>query len=119
MFDLGRQIYPSGFGLLVQTDRVGVTVAKDFNEQWSTSLSAFALFASAISTEASLIRNFQDSRYVNITPRVTWKFSQWGQVDFMYSYVNRHVDIVGFADAFANIASVMLTYTPPKLSVGR
>lgn len=118
-FDAGRQVYPSGFGLLIQTDRVGVTVAKDFTEQWSTSLSAFALFASALSTETSIIRNFQDSRYVNITPKVTWKFSQWGQVDFMYSYVNRHVDAVGFGDAFANIGSIMLTYTPPKLSVGR
>jgi len=118
-FDVGRQIFPSGFGLLVQTDRVGVTVAKDFTEQWSTSLSAFALFASALSSETSAVRSFQDSRYMNITPKVTWKFSQWGQVDFMYSYVNRHVDVVGFGDALANIGSVMLTYIPPKLSVGR
>jgi len=117
--DIGRQVNPSGFGLLIQTDRVGLTVAKDFTEQWSTSLSAFALFASALSSEASLVRNFQDSRYVNVTPKVTWKFSQWGQVDFMYSYVNRHVDVVGFGDAFANIGSIMLTYIPPKLSVGR
>jgi len=119
MFDIGRQVNPSGFGLLVQTDRIGMTVTKDFTEQWSASLSAFGLLASAVSSQASLTRGFPDSRYVNITPRVSWKFSQWGQADFMYSYVSRHVDVTDHANAFANIASIMLTYTPPKLSVGR
>jgi len=117
--DVSRQINPSGFGFLIQTDRIGMTLSKDFTERWTTSLDAFALWATGITSKATPAGTFPESRYVTINPRVTWKFSQWGHVDFVYNYVNRHVDTTPTTTAFANIASIMLTYTPPKLTVGR
>jgi hypothetical protein len=117
--EASRQINPSGFGLLVQTDKIGATLSKDFTEQWTVSISAFQLWASALSSNAAQVKNFPENRYVNVNPQVTWKFSQWGQVAFMYTYVNRHVEVSSNSTSFANIASVVLTYTPPKLTVGR
>jgi len=115
--EISRSINPSGFGLLLQTDKVGVTLSKDWTEQLTASLSANALLSSSIAT--SILSNpFPLQRFVYVSPRVTWKFSQWWALDVTYSYGNRQVDSTN-ESAFANIASVMLTYFPPKLSVGR
>ena len=118
--EVSRQINPSGFGFLIQTDKVGMTLSKDITERWATSLNAFALWSTGITSKATPPGTFfPQNRYVNINPRVTWKFSQWGQIDFMYTYVHRHIEVSTNDTAFANIASIMLTYTPPKLTVGR
>jgi len=115
--EAAREINPSGFGLLLQTDKFGVSLSKTVSEQWTASLSAHVLFASSIASQV-LATPFPLQRFVSVSPRVTWKPSQWWALDFTYSYGNRQVESTN-ESAFANIASVMLTYFPPKLSVGR
>jgi hypothetical protein len=116
-FDVAREIFPSGFGLLLQTDRIGAGMTKSFNEEWTASLAANVLFASSIASEAVAF-SFPLNRYISVSPHLGWKFSQWWSLDLTYSYAHRFVE--DFKEtAIGNMASVMLTYFPPKLSIGR
>lgn len=115
--EVAREIFPSGFGFLLQTDRLGVTVSKELTERLIASLGAHVLLASSIATQAGAV-SFPENRYVNVSPHVTWKLSQWWALDLNYTYAHRHVDSFN-ETAIGNIATVMLTYFPPKLTVGR
>lgn len=115
--DAGREINPSGFGFLLQTDRFGVTLSKDASERLTASVNAVVLLASSIAT-TDQSSSFPDNRYVNVTPRLTWKIDQWWAVDVAYTYGRRDVDSFD-QYAISNAATVMLTYYPPKFTVGR
>jgi hypothetical protein len=110
-----RDIYPSGFGLLLQTDRVGGSVSQKLTENLTASLSGGLYFTSAI---ASTRGSFPQSRYDVINPKLSWKFAQWWTLDLSYSYAER---AVGSLDQwnFANSTFVMLTYGGAKWSVSR
>src|SRR5262245_11752050 len=74
--DGSREINPSGFGRLLQTDRVGGSLSHNLTEALSVSLTGNLYFVSAISTEGSG-GSFPEQRYSYITPNASWKFSQW------------------------------------------
>jgi len=115
--DVGREINPSGFGFLLQTDRFGATLSKNASERLTASVNAVVLLASSIAT-TDLSASFPDNRFVNVTPRLTWKLDQWWAVDVAYTYGRR--DVESFNQyAISNAATVMLTYYPPKFTVGR
>lgn len=115
--EVSREIYPSGFGLLLQTDRLGVSGSKNLTERLTLSLGTYVLQASSVALQAGAA-SFPENRYVNVSPHVTWKLSQWWALDLNYTYAHRNVETVN-QSAFANSATVMLTYFPPKLTVGR
>jgi len=115
--DAGREINPSGFGFLLQTDRFGVTLSKNASERLTASVNAVVLLASSIAT-TDQSASFPDNRYVNVTPHLTWKLDQWWAVDVAYTYGRRDVDSFN-QYAISNAATVMLTYYPPKFTVGR
>jgi hypothetical protein len=115
--DAGREINPSGFGFLLQTDRFGVTLSKNASERLTASVNAVVLLASSIAT-TDQSTPFPDNRFVNVTPRLTWKLDQWWAVDVTYTYGRR--DVESFNQyAISNAATVMLTYYPQKFTVGR
>lgn len=116
-FVVGREINPSGFGLLLKTERVGVTYSQDLTERVTASMNAQVLLASSIASKVIPV-TFPENRFINVTPRLTWKFHQWWSVEAAYTYSRREVESFG-EHAFGNAATVMLTYYPPKLSVGR
>jgi len=114
---VGREVNPSGFGLLLKTERVGFTLSQDLTEQLTASVNANVLFASSIASKAVAF-TFPENRYIHVTPRLTWKFDQWWSMDVAYTYNRREVETSG-TRAVGNAMTVMLTYYPPKLSVGR
>lgn len=114
---VSREILPSGFGLLVQTERVGVTLSKDLTERLTLSLSGQVYQTSSVTSEVSP-NALPENRYVNVTPHLTWKIDQWWAVDMSYTYGRRDVESLN-QFAISNAATVMLTYYPPKFSVGR
>jgi hypothetical protein len=115
--EVAREVLPSGFGLLLQTDRVGVSVSKNVTERLTASLSAQVLVASSVASDAVAF-TFPENRYINVAPRLTWKVAKWWALDLAYSYAHRHVESFD-ETAVGNAATVTLTYFPPKLSVGR
>jgi hypothetical protein len=113
----GREIQPSGFGLLIRTERVGLNMAKDVTETLTLSLSGQVFFASSVTSSVAPVP-LPKSRYVNVTPRLTWKFAQWWEVDVAYTYGRRDLDSLDQTGT-AHATTVMLTYYPPKLTIGR
>ncbi len=114
---VGREINPSGFGLLLKTERVGLSLSQDLTEGLTASVNAQLFLASSVATKAVPF-TFPENRYITVTPGLTWKFDQWWSVYASYTYNLREVESVG-QRAFGHATTMMLTYYPPKLSVGR
>jgi len=112
--NVARNIVPSGFGLLIQTDRAGLTVSRDLTETLTASFDGSGFIVSGISQPATG-GTFPESRFLSATPKIAWKFSEWWKLELSYTY--RHRDVDGFSDpAMSNGTMFMLTYYPPKLS---
>ena len=105
---------PSGFGLLIQTDRAGLTVSHDLTETLTASFDGSGYSVSGI-TQRATGGTFPDSRLFSATPKIAWKFLEWWKLELSYTYRHREVD--GFSDpAMSNGTMFMLTYYPPKLA---
>jgi hypothetical protein len=109
---VSRNIVPSGFGRLIQTDRAGLTVSHDLTETLTASLDGSGYIVSDTTQRAS---TFPENRYFSATPTIAWKFSEWWKLELSYAYRHRAVD--GVSDsAMSNAITFMLTYYPPKLA---
>ena len=112
--NVDRDIVPSGFGLLIQRDRAGLTVSHDFTETLTASFNGSGYIASGI-REVAQGGTVPESRYFYLTPKVAWKFSEWWKMELSYTYGRRDID--GSIDsAMSNATMFMLTYYPPKLT---
>ncbi len=116
-FEASREILPSGFGLLLETDRIGVTVGYQVTENLNASFTGQGLLSSGIGTVGGG-SSFPQQRYMSAQPKLTWKFNDWWGAEAWYSYGRRDVDSVNVT-AMANAVSLAITYTPAKFSVGR
>lgn len=112
-----RELLPSGFGLLIQTRKVAVKVSKDLTESLTLSLNGQVSLASSVSSEVTATP-FPENRYVYVTPRLTWKFDEWWAINVAYTYGRRDVESLNEM-AISNAATVMLTYYPPRFTMGR
>ena len=112
--NIDRKIVPSGFGLLIQTDRANLTVSHDLTETLTASFDGAGYIVSG-TTERATGGTFTENRYFYLTPKVAWKFLEWWKLELSYTYRRREVD--GFSDvAMSNATMFMLTYYPPKLA---
>jgi hypothetical protein len=115
--DASRDVYPSGFGLLVRTSRVGVGMSKDLTERLTVSLDGAVFFVESVASQATLA-SLPLNRYIAATPAIRWKMSDWWALDVNYTYSRR--DVESFNEtAFSHSATLSLTCYPPKWSVGR
>jgi len=113
--DGGRDIFPSGFGLLVQIDRVSGAIFHKLTETLTGSLDSGLYFTSPI---ASTSGAFPQTRFFTINPNLSWNFAQWWTLSVGYTYAERAVGSVDLWN-YANSTFVMLTYTGDKWSVSR
>jgi len=110
-----RNIVPSGFGLLIQRDRAGLTVSHDLSETLTASFDGSGYLVSGI-TQRATGGTFQESRYFYLTPKIVWKFLEWWKLELSYTHRWREVD--GSSEpAMSNGTMFMLTYYPPKLAL--
>jgi len=113
--NMDRDIVPSGFGLLIQRDRAGLTVSHDLTETLAASFNGSGYLVSGVTSRA-LGGIFPEQRYFYLTPKVAWKFLEWWKIELSYIYGWRDVD--GSSDpAMSNATMFMLTYYPPKLAL--
>ena len=110
---MARDIVPSGFGVLLQTDRGGVTVSHDLSETLTASFDGSGYSGSGL-TERASGGTSSESRYFFATPQIAWKFSEWWKLELSYTYRWRGGESV--PEAMSNAKIFMLTYYPPKLS---
>ena len=111
--NVDRDIVPSGFGLLIQQHRAGLTVSHDLTETLAASLSGSGYLVSGI-TERATGGTFPENRYFSLTPQIAWKFSEWWKLELSYTYGRREAE--GSNPAMSNATMFMLTYYPPKLA---
>ena len=112
--NVARKIVPSGFGLLIQTDRAGLTVSHDLTETLTASFDGAGYIVSGI-TQRATGGSFTESRLFSATPKIAWKFLEWWKLELSYTYRWRDQD--GSSDpATSNGTMFMLTYYPPKLA---
>ena len=112
--NVDRDIVPSGFGLLTQRDRAGLTVSHDLTETLTASFNGSGYLVSGI-TERPTGGAFPENRYVYLTPKIVWKFLEWWKLELSYTYGRREAD--GLNPAMSNGTMFMLTYYPPKLAL--
>ncbi len=111
-----REILPSGFGLLIQTDHAGLTISRDITETVVAGLDGGAYLITGITTTSSG-GILPEQRYFYLGPRLSWKFSEWWKFDVSYTYGRRESD--GLNPALSNATMFMLTYYPPKLALSK
>jgi hypothetical protein len=116
LIDGSSEVNPSGFGRLIQTDRVGGAISHNLTENLTASVIGAFYFVSGVATVEG--QSFPETRYTSVSPKLSWKFAQWWNLDVGYSYAERAVDSLNQWN-FANSTFVMLTYGGQKWSVSR
>ncbi len=112
---LTRDIYPSGFGLLIQTDRIGAMASYDFTETVTASLDVAGYLVSGATNRAAG-GTLQEQQLMYVTPKLAWHFSEWWRAEASYSHRIRDTD--GLAEPVtSNMITLLLTYYPPKLAI--
>lgn len=111
---LARDVVPSGFGLLIQTDRASLTLAHNISENLTASFSTYGYLTSGI-TRFPQGRTFPDSRYFTFTPKFTWKFAEWWRAELSYTH-RWGLGSGATPDVTSNGTMFTITYFPPKLA---
>jgi hypothetical protein len=115
--DGGQEVNVSGLGVLLKTNRVGVTVSKDLTETLTVSFSGQAFQVQGLPIQGGSAQA-ADTRFMNVTPAVTWKLNQWWVLEASYTYADRRDDQTN--EYFnGNSTFLKLTYNMPKLSISR
>ncbi|CUS31394.1 porin family protein [Candidatus Nitrospira nitrificans] len=109
-----RDLAPSGFGLLIQTNRGEIAGSYELSETVTGSLNVAGILTSGKSS-AAVGGVFPDNSYVSLTPKLSWKFLEWWQAEVSYMYRWRDVDTAENS-AESHATTFMVTYYPPKLS---
>ncbi|MDO9117865.1 MAG: hypothetical protein Q7U39_07905 [Nitrospira sp.] len=110
-----RDIIPSGFGLLIQTDRVTLSGSYKVSETLLASLDANGYLVTG-ATQRLSGGSFPEQRYASLSPKLAWKFLEWWRLEASYTYGWRDVENF-LTPATSNAAMLMLTYYPPKLAL--
>ncbi|MBX3302525.1 MAG: hypothetical protein KF693_09950 [Nitrospira sp.] len=113
----GRQINPSGFGRLLQTDRVGGVLVHNLTETLTASLAGNLNFVSGLATNPAS-RALVETRFFSVSPSLSWKFAQWWTLGVAYTYAERAVDDLDQHND-AHSTFITLTYGGEKWSVSR
>jgi|CXWL01.1.fsa_nt_gi hypothetical protein len=111
-----RNIVPSGFGRLIQTDRAGLAVSHDLTETLAASFDGSYYIVSGL-IQGSTGGVFPENRFFYLTPKIAWKFSEWWKVELSYTYRHREVDNSISDPTMSNATMFMLTYYPPKFAL--
>jgi hypothetical protein len=112
-----REINPSGFGRLLQTDRMGGTLSRNVTEQLSVSLTSALYFVSGVTTTENS-RPLSRTRFFSVSPSLSWKFAERWSLDVSYTYGERAVESLNQQNA-SHSTFIMLTYGGEKWSVSR
>ena len=109
-----RDLTPSGFGLLIQTNRGEVMGSYDLSETLACSLNVTGILTTG-KANTTIGGIFPDNNYVSVLPKLSWKFLEWWEAEVSYMYRWRDTD-TAIDSAQSHATTFMVTYYPPKLS---
>lgn len=115
--DIGRDIFPSGLGLLVRTDHLSANASYELTDHISVSLSGQASIVNPVASGA-LSGLSRDTKFFNLGPQINWRVDEYWSVETGYTYSRRElegIDQIGQSHA----VRFMITYLPSKFSASR
>ncbi|NOU09298.1 MAG: hypothetical protein HOO98_04660 [Nitrospira sp.] len=118
---IARDLAPSGFGLLIETNRAEVTGSYKLTETVTCTLNVVGALTSGKTEMANGIP-FPDRRYISVRPAMAWKFHEWWEAEVSYMYRWQEFDLPStsvlnvLTTAQSQGATFMVTYSPPKIS---
>jgi hypothetical protein len=116
-FDIGRNIFPSGLGLLLRTDHGAATAGYQLTDKVSVSLTGQASLINMVPT-GTLLVPMGEARFFTVTPLVNWRAGEYWSVEAGYIYSRRELEGVD-QSGVSHAARLMVTYFPLKFSAGR
>jgi len=111
---LSSEVYPSGLGSLVETDRIGASWVR----QWTPALTTTADAAAYQSQYIGGVVTDSNNRYYTASVRMSWRIAESWTVNAGYAYARQKYDSVPVA-ASQNVAFVALVYGLPRWSISR
>lgn len=109
-----RDLTPSGFGLLIQTNRGEFKGSYDLSETLICSVNVTGILTTG-KANTTIGAGFPDNNYISVMPKLSWKFLEWWQAEVSYMYRWRDID-TAINSAQSHATMFMVTYYPPKLS---
>jgi len=113
---ISRDLMPSGFGLLIVTNRAEITGSYHVSETLTCSVNVVGALTDP-KTESASGAEFRQRRYASVRPAISWKFSESWEAELSYMY--RWRDLESSPSAQSHATTLMFTYYPPKLSFSR
>jgi hypothetical protein len=110
---IGRDINPTGGGLLVQTDNITAGYSRQFSERLSGTLGASFLQSQYLGGVGA-----GKSDYYRLDGGLTWTLSEYWRLNAGYSYAHQRSENTPEA-ATANSVFVSLGYNWPRISLSR
>ena len=110
-----RDIFPSGAGLLVQTDHYSTTWSWDISKRLTASLSGNAYKISAIAQAQAL----PNSLYLVVEPKLHWRWSEWWSMDLTYHHARLEIDVGPLSAAQNALFATATLHWPAKLARSR
>jgi hypothetical protein len=115
--DIGREVLPSGLGVLIQSDHLAANASYEMTDKISISLNGQASIVNPVQT-GTLLAPGKETRFFTIAPSINWRVGEYWNVEAGYTYSRRELE--GFDQSGqSHAARFMVTYFPPKLSVSR
>ena len=109
-----RNLVPSGFGLLIQTNRAEASGTYDISETLAGSHQCGRCDDVRKGTSAAVGGVFLDRNVMSVLPpKLSWKFLEWWQAEVSYMYRWRDID-TQLDSANSHATTFMVTYYPPK-----
>lgn len=109
-----RDLSPSGFGLLIQTNRGEFSGSYDVSEKLTCELNVVGVLTTGKAGTA-ISGTFPENRYLSVAPKVMWQFLEWWRAEASYMYRWRDIDSA-VSSAESHATTLMVTYSPPQLS---
>ena len=109
---VGRDLNPSGTGLVVQTDRIAATISHQFNDLVSGRVSGAYLRSKYLGGLGS------DTDYLALNTSLSWKLDEWWSVGGGYAYAYQKVKNAP-ESASSNTVFLSISYNWPKMSMSR
>lgn len=116
-FDIGRDIFPSGLGLLIRTDHVAANASYEVTDKIVISMNGQASIVNPVQS-GTLLSPVQETRFFTVGPQVNFRVSEYWTIETGYIYSRRELEGQDQSGE-SHAARFMVSYFPPKFSASR
>jgi hypothetical protein len=118
--EIARDIFPSGFGLLIRKDHVLLKGSYQITDHLTFSVGGQASVINPVATNELFTggARFRETRFFYIDPHFRWHFDEYWAADVGYTYSRREIDGADRSGE-SHAVRLMVTYFPLKFSVSR